>query len=178
MICILIDFVYHTARLCSSFVPNCFPCQQSTGKKSMAQGPCMRYDFSCIRNNPYLNNNKKLFRYGSSKRQWLSYSVLVIDIYVSTVLFTSARGGSSTGARSLFEIFDWFVFVIFDCITCVYFNCSHQTVFTICSLFSIITTKHRVCVKGASKQTSAVADPGISKPGARTLRGGILRSGV
>ena len=33
-------------------------------------------------------------------------------------------------------------------------------------------------MKGASKQTSAVADPGISKPGARSRRGGILRSGV
>ena len=43
--------------------------------------------------------------------------------------------------------FFWgFVFVNFDCITRIYFNCSHHTMFTKCTLFSTLTTP-------ASKQT-------------------------
>ena len=54
----------------------------------------------------------------------------------------------------LFKFIFEFVFVTFDCITRIYFNCSHHKMFRICPLFSTLTTKHRVCVKGASKQTS------------------------
>ena len=60
-----------------------------------------------------------------------------------------------------FGIFWGFVFVNFDWITCVFFNWSHQTIFTMCTLFSPITTKHKASVKGVSKQTS---DPKNSTP--------------
>ena len=58
-----------------------------------------------------------------------------------------------------------------DCITRINSNCSHHTMFTICTLFSTLTTKHRVCVKGASKQTSnpiGTAPPGFEIPGSAT----------
>ena len=43
----------------------------------------------------------------------------------------------------MFEISWGFVFVNFDCITRIYyFNCSHHTMFAICTLFSTLTTKH------------------------------------
>ena len=67
------------------------------------------------------------------------------------------KSGSSTGAtgaRPLFELFLGLVFVNFDCITRIYFNSIHHTMFIICTLFFTFTTKHRVCVKGASKQKS------------------------
>ena len=66
-----------------------------------------------------------------------------------------------------FEIFQGFVFVNFDCITRIYFNCIHHTMFTICTQFSTLTTKHKVCVKGASKQISDAKNstaPGTRPP--------------
>ena len=49
----------------------------------------------------------------------------------------------------LFDFFFWGgVFVNFDYITLILSNCSHHTMFTICTLFSSLTAKHRVCVKG------------------------------
>ena len=44
------------------------------------------------------------------------------------------------------------VFVNFDYTTRLLSYCSHHTLFTICTLFSTLTTKHKVCVKGTSKQ--------------------------
>ena len=148
-----VTYEMNLERICSSysqaFFPFLFPTDIPVSKvpaKNHRTGT-MRYNLSCMRNNRYLNNKK--IRYICKYR-----------------IITSARGGSSTGApgaRSLFEFFNWFVFVIFDCVTRVYFNCSHQTGFTICTLFSIITTKHRVCVK---KHQNKPSDPeGFTEPG-------------
>ena len=53
---------------------------------------------------------------------------------------------------TFFQNFFDFVFVKFDCITLIYFNCSQHAMFTICILCSTLTAKHqniaRVCVKG------------------------------
>ena len=80
-------------------------------------------------------------------------------VQITAVYFN--KGGSSTsatGAPPPFVIFLEIVFVKFDCITRIYINYSRHTMFLICTLFSTLTTKHRVCMKGASKQTS---DPRI-----------------
>ena len=64
----------------------------------------------------------------------------------------------------LFEIIWGFVFLNFDFITRIYFNCSHYSLLTISILFSTLTTKYRVCMKEESKQAS---DPKNSTPGPR-----------
>ena len=85
----------------------------------------------------------------------------------------------------LFEIFWGFVFVNFDCITRNNINCCRHTMLTICTLFSTLTTKHRVCVKGASKETSDPKNstatgprppPGFEIPGSATDTPLSLRS--
>ena len=72
-------------------------------------------------------------------------------IHVHQRRFQHRRAGR---APPCLNFFFKFVFITFHCITRIYFNCSLHTMFTICILFSTLTTKHRVCVKGASKQTS------------------------
>ena len=67
--------------------------------------------------------------------------------------FKHAKADPGPAHRRLFRNFWRVVFVNFNCIICIYFNCSHHTMFTIFTLFSTLTTKHRLRVKGASKQT-------------------------
>ena len=53
-----------------------------------------------------------------------------------------ADPGPAHRARApLFGKFGGFVFV--DCITRLYFHCSHHTVLTICTLLSVVTKKNR-----------------------------------
>ena len=87
---------------------------------------------------------------------------------MNTLTWSLTKADPATARRGCappppFGIFGGFVFVNFDWITRVYFNWSHQTIFTMCTgtLFSPITTKHRASVKGVSKQTS---DPKNSTP--------------
>ena len=53
---------------------------------------------------------------------------------------------------TFFQNFFNFVFVKFDCITLIYFNCSQHAMFSICILCSTLTAKQGMC-EGASKQS-------------------------
>ena len=65
-------------------------------------------------------------------------------------IFKGRTRTSSPGTPTLYENIFGFVFVIFDCITHMYYNCSQHAMCIICFLFSTLTTKTkgRVCVKG------------------------------
>ena len=55
--------------------------------------------------------------------------------------------------------------VNFDCISRIYFCCSHHKVLTICTLFSTVTKKHRVCVKRISKPNPRPGAKNSNAPG-------------
>ena len=66
---------------------------------------------------------------------------------------------------------NFLVFFYFDCVSRIYFNCSRQTMFTICILFPIFTIKNRrVCVKGHQNkpQTLKFCFPRFEIPGSAT----------
>ena len=73
------------------------------------------------------------------------------------ILIEPAKADPAPARRAPPPIWNFwgFVFVHFGCITRNNINCCRHTMLTICTLFSTLTTKHRVCVKGASKETSA-----------------------
>ena len=109
------------------FVTNSLiPCHQSTGKNHRTGS--MRYYLSCTRNTPYLINNKKLFRVGSSKRYWFSHSVLLIEISICKHrnVYQCQRRTQHRRAGRAPRCF-WIVFVICDCITRIYFNCTQPS---------------------------------------------------
>ena len=63
------------------------------------------------------------------------------------------------------------------CITRICFNCSHHAMFTICTLFSSLTTKHKVCVKGIKTNLrpqevyrAGTAPPGFEIPGSASAK--------
>ena len=99
------------------------------------------------------------------------FLVLSQSYLTENVPYSKADPASARRARApLFEFFGGPCFG--KHVTRIYFNCSHHTMITICTLFSTLTTKHRVCVKGASKQSSSPQNssapglrPGFTIPG-------------
>ena len=87
----------------------------------------------------------------STKYKYICFFFKMHDIYV--LIYNALNMQRRIQGTPIFRIFWGVVFVNFNCIICIYFNCSHHTMFTIFTLFSTLTTKHRLRVKGASKQT-------------------------
>ena len=68
--------------------------------------------------------------------------------------FTKAHPGLAHQACATpIEKFDGFVFVNFDCINALYYNCSQNAMFTIRILFPTLTTKTFGICEGTSKQS-------------------------
>ena len=70
------------------------------------------------------------------------------------------------------------IFINFDCITRINFHCSHHTVLTICTLFSTVTKKQRVCVKVSSKQTPDAKNSGTAPLSESSTFGNVLLNDI
>ena len=69
-------------------------------------------------------------------------------------LIFGTQGGSRTGARGVPPVFQKkFVFINVDFITLIRFDFSQHAIFSICILFTTLTTKKYGMCEGVSKQT-------------------------
>ena len=100
------------------------------------------------------------------------YAYIYVDIYHSTDFVHSSlytKGGNMADMHAPVWNFWGSVFVNFD------FNSSQHAMFTICILFSTLTTKNTVCVKAKGHQNKSpdpknyTAPPGSEIPGSATV---------
>ena len=88
-------------------------------------------------------------------------SLQSFSLYINGML-SLAKADTGPARRALAPCLKFLV--NFDCISHIYFYCSHHKVLTICTLFSTVTKKHRVCVKRISTRGQEFYRAGTAPP--------------
>ena len=78
------------------------------------------------------------------------------------------KGGTRTSALGagppVWNSFEVCFLINFDSVTCIYFKCSRQTMFTICILITFHTKKRRLCVQGHKKKNPRLTQYSTAPP--------------
>ena len=75
---------------------------------------------------------------------------------------SKADPGPARRARAPLKIVWGLFFINFDCLTRIYFHCSHHTVLTICTLFSTVTKKKKGYVIQTNPRPQEFRDRALS----------------